>query len=72
MSSNILLAQINTEIERIENLIEIGHPDDVRRARLNAHSERLQNLKKQVQSETDGLEEIREEFAKLKNSAQII
>ena len=72
MSRNILLTKIDTEVEKINNLIEGGHLEEVRRTRLATHNEQLQNLKKQVQSETVDVTEAEDEFAKLKRSLESI
>lgn len=72
MSRNILLTKIDTEVEKINNLVEGGHLEEVRRTRLATHSEQLQNLKKQVQSETIVIVEAEGKFSKLKSLLESI
>ncbi len=72
MSNNILLAEIETELEKARNLISSGELDDVRRSRIANHGEELEELQKQLKNETVQASEIGERFRNLKESLKSI
>jgi hypothetical protein len=70
MSNNILLAEIETELEKINNLIGSGELDDVRRSRIANHGEALEVLQKQIKNGTAEVDEINDRFLDLKKSLE--
>jgi hypothetical protein len=72
MSNNILRAEIETELEKVKNLIGSGELDDVRRSRIAGHGEELEELAKQLKNETVDVSEIGERFRDLKESLKSI
>ncbi len=72
MNNNILLAEIETELEKVKNFIDSGEINDVRRSRISAHGEELEDLFKQLKNKTTDGVEISNRFRDLKESLKTI
>jgi hypothetical protein len=66
MSNKILLTEIETELEKVKNLISSGKLDDVRRSRIANQGVELEEPQKQFQNKTGDATAIGERFRSLK------